>query len=287
MADVTTVAQRMQAVNGSADPGGVSRQRRAELVDAFADAAGVPVVVDAVEQASRVRAAQATGWPVTKWLSKLRPDPLKPAAPRPRQERQGADRAGLGPRSRRPPPVQRARVDTAVRSVAEDVTTELPRPWSEAVRRASVSRFADLNDALDAAVTGTDLGVARTPIWWRLVRLLQWLLLLTALAGARVARRPRGARLPAAAGAGDTGLPGAAGAHADARSGECCWASCSRWPAASSVRWTARSKARSVDRRLRAAIGDVAERLVLEPIDAELAAYRSTRDGLAVAARAG
>jgi hypothetical protein len=31
----------------------------------------------------------------------------------------------------------------------------------------------------------------------------------------------------------------------------------------------------------------VAERLVLEPIDAELAAYRTTRDGLGVAARAG
>jgi uncharacterized protein YciW len=52
------------------------------------------------------------------------------------------------------------------------------------------------------------------------------------------------------------------------------------------VRWTARSKARSADRRLRAAITDVAERLVLEPIDAELAAYRTTRDGLGVAARA-
>jgi len=53
------------------------------------------------------------------------------------------------------------------------------------------------------------------------------------------------------------------------------------------VRWSARSKARSADRRLRGAITDVAERMVLEPIETELAAYRTTRDGLAVAAKAG
>jgi hypothetical protein len=40
-----------------------------------------------------------------------------------------------------------------------------------------------------------------------------------------------------------------------------------------------------VDRRLRAAIGDVADRLVVAPIDAELEAYRTVRDGLAVATK--
>ena len=285
MADVTTSAQRMQAVNGSADPGGVSRQRRAELVDAFADAAGVPVVVDAVEQASRVRAAQATGWPVTKWLSKLRPDPLKRLhldLGKSGRELTGRARASIPEATA----VQRARVDTAIRSVAEDVTTELPRPWSEAVRRASVSRFPDVNDGLDAAVTGTDLGVARTPVWWQLVRILQWLLLLTALAGAvwLGALAVMGyLRLPEPATPSYRGLPVptlmlVGGVLLGIVLAVACRVL---------VRWTARSKARSVDRRLRAAIGDVAERLVLEPIDAELAAYRSTRDGLAVAARTG
>ncbi len=46
---------------------------------------------------------------------------------------------------------------------------------------------------------------------------------------------------------------------------------------------SARAKARSADRRLRAAIGEVTERLVIEPIEAEMAAYRSVRDGLAAA----
>jgi len=48
---------------------------------------------------------------------------------------------------------------------------------------------------------------------------------------------------------------------------------------------SARSKARTAERRLRSAIGDVTERLVVEPIEAEVEAYRTTRDGLAAATR--
>ncbi len=55
----------------------LSDERVAALDDAFADAAGVPTVVDAVERSTRLRAGRATGWPVTSWISRLRPDPLK------------------------------------------------------------------------------------------------------------------------------------------------------------------------------------------------------------------
>jgi hypothetical protein len=41
-----------------------------------------------------------------------------------------------------------------------------------------------LADRLDRAVAGTDLGPDRVPLWQRGVGLLQWMLLLTALAGA-------------------------------------------------------------------------------------------------------
>jgi hypothetical protein len=47
----------------------------------------------------------------------------------------------------------------------------------------------------------------------------------------------------------------------------------------------ARRRARSADRRLRAAIAEVTEELVIDPIEAELAAYRRARDGLADALR--
>jgi hypothetical protein len=46
------------------------------------------------------------------------------------------------------------------------------------------------------------------------------------------------------------------------------------------VRMTARSRGRSAHARLTAAIGAVAEELVVAPVDAELAAYRDFRAGL-------
>ncbi|NUS50273.1 MAG: ABC transporter, partial [Nocardioidaceae bacterium] len=182
MADVGAAAKRMREVNGDTKPGDVARSRKAELVDAFADAAAVPTVVDAVERSTRRRAAQNTGWPVTSWLSRFKPDPLRRLhldLGVSGRELTASARASVPEASA----VQRARVDTAVRAVADDVGAELSPPWAEAVRRASVSRLDDLGDALDRAVTGTDLGVARTPVWWRLVRVLQRLLVLAAVVG--------------------------------------------------------------------------------------------------------
>jgi GTPase Era involved in 16S rRNA processing len=281
MADVASVAERMQAANGDAKPGDVARSRKAELVDAFADAAGVPTVVRAVEDSTRRRAAQATGWPVTSWLSRFKPDPLR---------RLHLDLGGSGKEltglARASVPeatsVQRARVDTAVRTLSDDVGAELSPPWAAAVRRASVSRLPDLNDALDKAVSSTDLGVGRTPAWWRVVRVLQWLLVLVAVAGALwlgalavmgylqmpspTTPRYRGFPLPTLMLLGGV-LAGLL------------LALLSRLV----VSVSARAKARTADRRLRAAIADVTEELVVVPVQAEVEAYRATRSGLAAA----
>jgi hypothetical protein len=147
-----------------------------------------------------------------------------------------------------------------------------------------VSRLGDLNDALDRAVSGTDLGFSRTPLWWGLVRILQWLLFLTALAG--------GLWLAGLAAMGYLQMP--APETPDYRGfpiptlmllggvlAGVLTALLSRL--LSSL--AARRKARSADRRLRAAIGEVTEELVIAPIEAEISAYRSTRDGLTSALR--
>jgi hypothetical protein len=49
------------------------------------------------------------------------------------------------------------------------------------------------------------------------------------------------------------------------------------------VTLAARARARSADQRLRAAITEVTDRLVVEPVQGEIAAYRSTREGLTAA----
>ncbi|MEU9889725.1 GTPase [Sphaerisporangium sp. NPDC051011] len=55
----------------------VTGELAAPLTDALAEAAGVPLVVDAVAKAHRHRSIVATGWPVTRWLRRFRPDPLR------------------------------------------------------------------------------------------------------------------------------------------------------------------------------------------------------------------
>ncbi len=283
MADVSTAASRLGVANGDAKPGDVARARRGGLVDAFADAAGVATVVSAVERSTRTRAAQATGWPVTSWLGKLRPDPLKRL-----HLDLGKDGARLASVARasvpEATPVQRARVDSAVRAVADDVAGELSPPWAAAVRRASVSRLPDLNDALDKAVAGTDLGVSRTPLWWRLVRVLQWLLLLTAFAGGLwlgVLMVLGYLQVPEPSTPDYGGLPVPTLMLLGGAALGVVLGLLSRV----FVRWSARSRARTAEKRLRSALAEVTDRLVVEPIEAEVAAYRSVREGLAAATR--
>ena len=49
----------------------------ASLVDALTRAAGIPVILDAVERDYRRETWARTGWPLTRWARALRPAPLK------------------------------------------------------------------------------------------------------------------------------------------------------------------------------------------------------------------
>ncbi len=282
-ADLRAAALRLQAESGTAKSRVLPAERVRALEEAFADAAGVPTVVRAVEQSTRMRARRATGWPVTAWFSRLKPDPLKRL-----HLDLGASGKELTGRARtsvpEPTQVQRARVDTEVRALADGVSTDLARPWVDAVRRASLSRLPDLNDRLDDALAATDLGAARIPVWAGLVRVLQWVLIasavvgalwLAALAGMAYLRMPEppvpevlGFALPSLLLLGGVLLG-------------VLLALLSRVL----VGITARRRARVADHRLRHAIGAVADELVVQPVEAELAAYGRVRAGLADALR--
>jgi hypothetical protein len=158
----------------------LDRDAVSRLTDALATAAGVPAVAAAVERTYLYRAGRVAGWPVLRWLRRLRPDPLR---------RLHLDtRPGAGqpvPATSVPPPgsVEKATVALALRTIGDHAGRELPPPWRTALTRAARSRQADLPDALDVALAGTELGLSRTPTWWRLVGALQWLATLTALVG--------------------------------------------------------------------------------------------------------
>jgi GTP-binding protein EngB required for normal cell division len=157
------------------------------LTAALAEAAGTRLVVEAVAKGHRHRAVVATGWPVTRWVRRFRPDPLRrlrlgAVAP----ARKGEPAAEVAGRTSVPAAsaMQRARVETAIRDVGAAAASGLPGPWGAAVRQAARSRVQDLADALDRAVATTSLGATRRPRWWRGVNTLQWLLLAAMAAGA-------------------------------------------------------------------------------------------------------
>ena len=218
---------------------------------------------------------------MTAWFSRLKPDPLKRLhldLGASGKELTGAARTSV-PKATG---VQRARVDTEVRALADQVGEGMAPSWAHAVRAASVSRLPDLGDRLDRAVAATDLGADRIPVWAGLVRVLQYLLILAALVGAGwLALLAFGsyARLP------DPPTPevGAfpvptllllGGVGLGLLLALVC-----RWL----VSLTAKSRARTADKRLRDAISEVSAEMVVEPIQAELASYAAVRDGLTTA----
>ena len=274
--DVRAAAARLQEAGGDAPTRALPDQRVRALQDAFAEAAGVPTVVDAVERSTRLRAGRATGWPLVSWVGRLRPDPLKKL----QLDLGGSAKALRGAESAVPEatPVQRARVDSEVRALADDTTQGLGRPWADAVRRASVQRLPEIGDRLDDAVRGVDLQVARIPVWAGVVRVLQWILVVAALLGAAwtVATALSGTlddtpvrfgvALPLILLLGGVGL------------GVLLALVCRGL-----VAGTARRRAAVADTRLREAVGVVAHDLVVSPVEAELEAYTRARGGLSKA----
>ena len=209
-ADLDTVSATLADVVGGPARDDVDGGAQRALVAALGAAAGIPAVGAAVQRAAVHRAVASTGFPFTRWLRRLRPDPLRRLhldRARTTAVTAGADDADLVPTSQRTSlpatgAVERSRVELALRRLADDAAAGLPDPWPDAVRDAARSRAGDLADSLDRAVATTDLGVARKPLWWRGFGLLQALLAATAVAGGAVVGRPLRAHRAAAARAG-------------------------------------------------------------------------------------
>lgn len=277
-ADLRAAAGAIAEASGTGRPRELSSRRVADLDDALADAAGVPVVVDAVERAARQRAGRATTWPVVSMFSRLKPDPLKKL----QLDLGDAGQALAGSRRPRLPeatPVQRARVDAEVRALADDTSEGLGPAWVAAVRRASLARVDEVGDRIDSAVAGVDLGVSKLPVWAGLVRVLQWLLILTALAGlvwsalllaggslSEESLQVAGMPLPLLLLVGGVAL------------GILLALACRVL-----VAGTARTRAAAANERLRAVVHEVVGELVVDPVRAELDSHAAVRVGLSAA----
>ena len=157
-----------------------SQMHQSELERTIANAHGAQYIADAVETSYKLRAARRTGWPVTTWLIRLRNDPLQ--------------RMNLG-RKRDEPELsitsrpelsvaESSAIDHAIDKYVQQSTEELPDSWHEPIREQVGANVEHLDGVVDAAIASTPLGVEKSSWWWPVVKFIQWVSLLAALAGA-------------------------------------------------------------------------------------------------------
>lgn len=177
-ADVARESSLLAAESGDGEAAGVTSAARARLADELASAANVPLVVEAVAKSYTIESTRRTGWPVTRWLVRFRPDPLRRLNLR-RNEPSAVNRTSLPPAGA----PERARTDAAVRDFADAASEGAPGPWRAVIRSAARDGREQLPDALDQAIAGTELSAGKKSWWWPVFNFVQWLALLTVLGG--------------------------------------------------------------------------------------------------------
>jgi len=189
-ADVDKVAAKFEpygvtesaVADGSPEPGDLQQEHlrpgtAPELAADFATAAGVSAIRDALRSARELRALDYVGWPVS-WLAErlTSRDPV-------RKVRLGKLWDELRGVTAGPAGAQQAEVDNALTRVADENIPPLPSPWSRTVRAAVRSRAADVPAAIGEQIGAALPGSAVVERWWRLIGMVQGLLLGCVLVG--------------------------------------------------------------------------------------------------------
>jgi energy-coupling factor transporter ATP-binding protein EcfA2 len=181
--DATQEGGRRDGIDPAAN---VPAEPARQLTDAFAKAAGLSAVAQAMASAREAQAARLTGWPLGRLLRARRltaaRDPVR------------ALRASTGPGAVRlaaPGRVegaagqaQQSEVDNAITAFADSVGSDLPEPWAASLRQAARCNAGMVPKALADAVQDAAAGSRSAPPgWWRLITGWQWLLTTLAAAG--------------------------------------------------------------------------------------------------------
>lgn len=181
-ADVSAIAAGIPepGVAGRASKSDLKTRAR-DLAEQLAIAGGVDIVANAVGGSYRKRSGLATGWPLVSWILRFRADPLA--------------RLGLAVRrgKTRDPELHRssmptlnaagtARVSLAVRGFADTASEGLTEPWRAGARASGQQALETLPAELDLAIARTVLPT-RGSWWWVPFGILQWISIAAALAG--------------------------------------------------------------------------------------------------------
>lgn len=170
-ADVRNTSSELLTSSGvsSSSSSKFDRKLKAKLTNSLVDASGLDPVCDAVEKGHKRDAAARLGLPYTRWVRKLRPHPLK---------RLHLDKGSQGRSTLATPNgSQTARVKAVVRDTVGEASKDVSSVWRQRVKDAGTPDPKLMTDRLDLAVSRTarEYG-SKNPRWWAVLNALQVLL---------------------------------------------------------------------------------------------------------------
>lgn len=170
-----------------------------KLVKACYTSSQAEQVLQAATASYRRAAGQHTGWILTRWMSRLKADPLRRLHLGQQEETKSTSKAEksagmLGSDSENAPELvasslpplsaaQKAGMANAVRQYSKQMAARIDEPWKRSMKEAALSREAELPELLERDMVRIDYGLGRTRAPWVIFNALQWIALLSALVG--------------------------------------------------------------------------------------------------------
>ena len=170
-----------------------------KLVTACYTSSQAEQVLQAATASYRRAAGQHTGWILTRWMSRLKADPLRRLHLGQQDETKSTSKAEkssgmLGSDNENAPELvasslpplsaaQKAGMANAVRQYSKQMAARIDEPWKRSIKEAALSREAELPELLERDMMRIDYGLGRTRAPWVIFNTLQWIALLSALVG--------------------------------------------------------------------------------------------------------
>ena len=184
---------------GTVLAGAYALEAEQKLVKACYTSSQAEQVLQAATASYRRAAGQHTGWILTRWMSRLKADPLRRLHLGQQDEKKSSSKAEkpagmLGSESENAPELvasslpplsaaQKAGMANAVRQYSKQMAARVDEPWKRSMKEAALSREAELPELLERDIVRIDYGLSRTRAPWVIFNTLQWVALLSALVG--------------------------------------------------------------------------------------------------------
>ena len=184
---------------GTVLAGAYALEAEQKLVQACYTSSHAEQVLEAATASYRRTAGQRTGWILTRWMSRLKADPLRRLHLGQQDETKSTSKAEksagmLGSESENAPELvasslpplsaaQKAGMANAVRQYSKQMANRIDEPWKRSMKEAALSREAELPELLERDMVRIDYGLGRTRAPWVIFNALQWIALLSALVG--------------------------------------------------------------------------------------------------------